>query len=86
MPASKNKKDLKMLPSMNNYVGHFIPNLSPVTLPLRTLLKNQAVWIRDEVCNQAFLELTNLLTIDHMHLHLLNKTIQTLNVSNIIGL
>ena len=45
MSAPENKKDLKRLLGMVNYVGHFIPNLSAMTLPLRSLLKNQAVWI-----------------------------------------
>ena len=62
MPAPQNKKDLKRFLGMVNYVGHFVPNLSSMTQPLRSLLKNQALWIWDSVCNRAFIKLKNLLT------------------------
>ena len=62
MPSPKSKKDLKRFLGMVNYIGHFVPNLSQITQPLRSLLKNDSVWLWDTACDQAFSKLKQILT------------------------
>ena len=44
MPQPQNKQDLQRLLGMVNYLSQYIPNMSEITAPLRSLLKKQAQW------------------------------------------
>ena len=44
MPQPQNKQDLQRLLGMVNYPSQYIPNMSEITAPLRSLLKKQAQW------------------------------------------
>jgi hypothetical protein len=43
-PKPQNKEDLQQLLGMNNFLGKYIPNLSDVTQPLRSLLNKTCDW------------------------------------------
>ena len=44
MPTSSCKQDLKRLSGMINYLSNYIPNMSELTAPLRSLLKGDVSW------------------------------------------
>ncbi|CAB3985329.1 Hypothetical predicted protein [Paramuricea clavata] len=44
MPLPKSKQDLQRLLGMVNYLSQYIPNMSEITAPLRTLLKKDIQW------------------------------------------
>ena len=44
MPTPANKEDLQHFLGMVTYISKFIPHFSQVALPLRALLKKDAVW------------------------------------------
>ena len=44
MPQPQNKQDLQRLLGMVNCLSQYIPNMSEITAPLRSLLKKQAQW------------------------------------------
>jgi len=45
MPDPTSKEDLLRIMGMINYLSQFIPNLSTITTPLRSLLKKDTAWI-----------------------------------------
>ena len=44
MPQPQNKQDLQRLLGMVNYLSQYIPNMSEITAPLRSLLKKETQW------------------------------------------
>jgi len=44
MPTPSCKQDLQRLLGMINYLGKYIPNMSELTAPLRSLLKGDVLW------------------------------------------
>ena len=44
MPPPESKQDLRRLLGMVNYLSHYIPNMSEITAPLRSLLKKDVQW------------------------------------------
>ncbi|CAB3991932.1 Transposon Tf2-6 poly [Paramuricea clavata] len=44
LPLPKSKQDLQRLLGMVNYLSQYIPNMSEITAPLRTLLKKDIQW------------------------------------------
>ena len=62
MPKPENKKDLKRLLGMLNYVAKFIPNESTLTAPLRSLLKEDVDFQWQPEQDQAFDKLKELLS------------------------
>ena len=44
MLQPQNKQDLQLLQGMVNYLSQYIPNMSEIMAPLRSLLKKQAQW------------------------------------------
>ena len=63
MPKPENKKDLKRLLGMLNYVAKFIPNESTLTAPLRSLLKEDVDFQWQPEKDQAFDKLKELLSL-----------------------
>ena len=45
MPAPQSKQDLQRLLGMVNYLSQYIPNMSEITAPLRSLLKKNSQWV-----------------------------------------
>ena len=44
MPQPQNKQDLQRLLGVVNYLSQYIPNMSEITAPLRSLLKKETQW------------------------------------------
>ena len=56
MPAPKDKQGVQRLLGMVNYLAKFIPNLSEITTPLRSLLHSDAEWVWDPAIQGAAFE------------------------------
>ena len=61
MTALHDKQQLQSFLGMVNYMGTFIPNLSHHTEPLRSMLKQDAVFAWDEVKTRSFQQIKNLI-------------------------
>ncbi|XP_075724095.1 uncharacterized protein LOC142766130 [Rhipicephalus microplus] len=57
MPAPSNSKELKVFLGTMNYVQRFIPRMSVLTAPLRTLLRKKIAWVWTEKEQCSFNEL-----------------------------
>lgn len=57
MPAPSNSKELKVFLGTMNYVQRFIPRMSVLTAPLRTLLRKDIAWVWTEKEQCSFNEL-----------------------------
>lgn len=57
MPTPKNCKELQVFLGTMNFVQRFIPNMSVVTAPLRTLLRKDIAWVWTEKQQESFLRL-----------------------------
>ncbi|CAG9137931.1 unnamed protein product [Plutella xylostella] len=55
-PRPEDVSQLKSFLGMLNYYGKFIPNLSSLLHPLHNLLRKEASWKWDSLCDKAFLE------------------------------
>ena len=62
MPCPENKDDLQRFLGMLTYLGKFIPNLSTVASPLRTLLEKNVEWHWHTEQANSFLSLKKLIT------------------------
>lgn len=54
MKEPKNSKELQVFLGMMNYVQRFIPNMSVVTAPLRTLLRKDIAWVWTEAQQRSY--------------------------------
>ena len=61
-PQPQNTEDLRRFLGLVNYLGEFVSNLSAVSMPLRTLLKNDIAWHWSTGQEKAFQEIKRLLT------------------------
>ena len=61
MTAPQDKQQLQSFLGMVNYMGTFIPNLSHHTEPLRSMLKQDAVFAWDKVKTRSFQQIKNLI-------------------------
>ena len=61
MTAPQDKQQLQSFLDMVNYMGTFIPHLSHHTEPLRSMLKQDAVFAWDEVKTRSFQQIKNLI-------------------------
>ena len=63
MPMPENKRDVKRLMGMVNYLQRFAPNLSEVSAPMRDLLKEQNLFVWEEaVQGRAFEEVKKIIS------------------------
>ena len=62
MPKPEAKQDLQRLLGMVNYLSQYIPNMSEITAPLRSLLKKNAQWVWYEEHEQALTKVKKALT------------------------
>ena len=62
MPEPTNVKELQRFLGMITYLGKFIPNLSDLTAPLRTLLEKDVLWTYDKPQKQAVQKLKQMIT------------------------
>ncbi|XP_037571213.2 uncharacterized protein LOC119453257 [Dermacentor silvarum] len=62
MPEPSNKKELQVFLGTMNFVQRFIPNMSVVTAPLRTLLRKDIAWVWTEAQQKSFDTLRQSLT------------------------
>ena len=62
MPQPKNKQELQRLLGMVNYLSSFIPNVSEITAPLRTLLKKDVQWAWYHEHDQSLEKIKEILT------------------------
>ena len=62
MPPPESKPDLQRILGMVNYLGQFIPNLSQITTPLRSLLKKESHWTWEYEHAKAFNTIKHILT------------------------
>ena len=53
LKSPSNKTELRRILGMINFVGHFIPNLSKLSYPIRNLLKKDSAWVWDNVQEKA---------------------------------
>lgn len=60
-PVPKNQKDVKSFLGLAGYYRRFIKNFSQLTKPLTNLLKKDAEFIWNDLCQNAFVELKELL-------------------------
>ena len=61
MTVPQDKQQLQSFLGMVNYMGTFIPHLSHHTEPLRSMLKQDAVFTWDEVKTRSFQEIKTLI-------------------------
>ncbi|KAL4113894.1 hypothetical protein QTP88_017450 [Uroleucon formosanum] len=61
-PTPKTEKDVRSFLGLAGYYRHFIPNFSLIAKPLTTLLKKDTEFIWTDLCQNAFLELKQLLS------------------------
>ena len=62
MPPPESKTDLQRILGMINYLGQFIPNLSQITAPLRSLMKKESHWTWQHEQTKAFNTIKHILT------------------------
>eukprot|EP00112_Aurelia_sp_Birch-Aquarium-sp1_P025750 Seg874.6 transcript_id=Seg874.6/GoldUCD/mRNA.D3Y31 product="putative protein K02A2.6" protein_id=Seg874.6/GoldUCD/D3Y31 len=62
MPEPTSKKELQRFLGMITYLGKFIPNLSDLTAPLRSLLEKDAIYSFDKPQKDAINELKEVIT------------------------
>lgn len=62
MKAPQNKEELQRFLGFVNYLGKFVPKLSDVSAPLRSLLKEGNLWIWEKTHDETFKKLVHLVT------------------------
>ena len=62
MPEPQSRQDLQRLLGMVNYLSQYIPNMSEITAPLRTLLKKDTQWVWYDEHRNAIEKLKQALT------------------------
>jgi hypothetical protein len=62
MNAPQNKTELQRFLGFVNYLGKFLPRLSEISAPLRSLLKDDAVWVWEKLHDDTFHELIKMVT------------------------
>ena len=62
MPPPKSKQDLRRLLGMVNYLSQYIPNMSKITAPLRSLLKKDIHWSWHDEHQKALERIQKVLT------------------------
>lgn len=60
LPEPTNVQELRRALGMFTYLGRFLPDLSTVSAPLRSLLRSEAVWSWDATQSAAFAKLQHL--------------------------
>ncbi|KAG7294716.1 hypothetical protein JYU34_022785 [Plutella xylostella] len=68
-PRPEDVSQLKSFLGMLNYYGKFIPNLSSLLHPLHNLLRKEASWKWDSLCDKAFLEAKQALLSERVLAH-----------------
>ena len=61
IPTSENVKQLESFIGKLNYYGKFLPSFSTICAPLNRLYRQDVDWIWSAVCDQAFIQLKEML-------------------------
>ncbi|GBO43872.1 hypothetical protein AVEN_99581-1, partial [Araneus ventricosus] len=59
-----NKKELKQLLGMANYLARFVPNYSDILFPLTSMLSNKVTFVWEAPQEEAFQKLKKILSSD----------------------